>query len=132
MVVMNEHSAPRRRIALIVEDEIVIALDLEAAMASLGFDVCGLAASDSKARTLALRDNPDIVLMDVCLSGGREGIETGRWLKEVCGASIVFVTSQTDEATVERIHKRVPGAPIVSKPFYRDRLENAVAEVMAA
>jgi DNA-binding NarL/FixJ family response regulator len=107
----------------------MIALDLEDAMSALGFDVCGLASSDRTARSLAMSKDPDIVLMDVCLEGGREGIEPARWLREVCGASVVFVTACGDENTVERIHKRVPGAPILSKLSYRDRLAAAVAEV---
>jgi predicted metal-binding membrane protein/CheY-like chemotaxis protein len=108
---------------LIVEDELSIALDLERAMADLGYEVC-LAASESKARSLAMQDHPDIVLMDVCL--GREGIETGRWLRAVCGTSVVFVTSDVDPNTVQRIREQVPGAPVVSKPVNRDSLARAV------
>src|SRR5215207_262953 len=121
-------SPPRRR-ALIVEDEFMIAVDLQDAMSDLGFDVCGLASTDRKARTLAMSEEPDVVLVDVCLEGGREGIETARWLREVCGASVVFVTAFDDENTVERIHEQVPGAPILSKPCYRDSLAAAVAAV---
>src|SRR5262245_43791407 len=123
------HLQPHRPVALIVEDEILIALDLERAMADLGYDVCGIAANDSRARSLAMRDQPDVVLMDVCLSGGREGIETARWLREVCGTSVVFVTSQTDANTVQRIQEQVPGAPVVPKPFYGERLAKAVQMV---
>ena len=65
--------------------------------------------------------------MDVCLEGGREGIETARWLREVCGASVVFVTACNDERTVDRIHERVPGAPVLAKPVYSDELASAVA-----
>ncbi len=108
----------------------MIALDLEHAMHDLGFEVCPLAPSDQKARALAMQDEPDIALVDVCLAGGREGIETARWLRDVCGASVVFVTACNDEATVERIHQRVPGAPVVPKPVYRDRLADAVAAVV--
>jgi DNA-binding response OmpR family regulator len=88
---MAQRSPPRRPRALIVEDEIMVALDLEETMIDLGFDSCGLAPSDRSARSLAMTDQPDVVLMDVCLNGGREGIETARWLREVCGASVVFV-----------------------------------------
>jgi two-component system, response regulator PdtaR len=52
-----------RRRALIVEDEIMIALDLEADMSALGFDVCGLAPSASQARSLAMSNEPDVVLL---------------------------------------------------------------------
>ena len=127
---MAQSSAPRRRRALIVEDEIIIALDLEDTMSTLGFDSCGLAPSDRKARSLAMSDQPDIALMDVCLEGGREGIETARWLREVCGASIVFVTANRDEGTLARIHERVPGAPVLSKPVYREQLAKAVSEAI--
>src|SRR6516165_2465414 len=110
-------SQPSRPAALIVEDEHLTALDLERAMAELGYEVC-LAASQSRARSLAMQDHPDIVLMDVCL--GREGIETGRWLRAVCGTSVVFITSEVDANTVQRIREQVPGAPVVSKPLNRD------------
>jgi CheY-like chemotaxis protein len=69
-----------------------------------------------------MRDQPDIVLVDVC-----RGIETARWSREECGASVVFVTACNDEPTVERIHERVPGAPVLAKPVYRDELASAVA-----
>jgi CheY-like chemotaxis protein len=127
---MAKSSPPRRPRALIVEDEILIALDLEETMISLGFDSCGLAPSDRMARSLAMSDQSDVVLMDVCLDGGREGIETARWLREVCGASIVFVTANRDEGTLARIHEQVPGAPVLSKPVYRKQLANAVSEAI--
>jgi hypothetical protein len=53
---MRPTSPPRRRRALIVEDEILIALDLEDAMSDLGFEVCPLASIDRGARTLAMRE----------------------------------------------------------------------------
>jgi DNA-binding response OmpR family regulator len=117
-------SRPR---ALIVEDEIVIALDLESAMEDLGYQVCALAPSERAARAVAMQEEPDVALVDVCLDGGREGIETARWLRDVCGVSIVFVTACDDEATVRRMRERVPGAPVLPKPVYRDRLADAVA-----
>jgi DNA-binding NarL/FixJ family response regulator len=106
----------------------MVALALEAAMSGLGFEVCSLAPSAREARAVAMTDQPDIVLMDVNLQGGREGIEAARWLREVCGVAVVFVTSCTDDSTVERIHEQVPGAPVLSKPVYRKELANAVLE----
>jgi DNA-binding NarL/FixJ family response regulator len=126
---MTQASSTARRSALIVEDEFLIALDLEADMRALGFDVCGLAPSAGKARSLAMTNQPDVVLMDVNLEGGRDGIEAARWLREVCETAVVFVTSYNDDDTVERIHERVPGAPVLPKPVYRERLADAVAEV---
>jgi response regulator of citrate/malate metabolism len=117
------------RRALIIEDEFLIALDLEATMFELGFDVCALAPSARKARSLAMDDQPDVALVDVCLEGGREGIEIGRWLKEVCDVPIVFVTANRDAETLERIHRQVPTAPVLSKPVFRRQLADAIATV---
>lgn len=58
--------SPHRRSALIVEDEILIALDLEATMSALGFEV-GLAPSAREARAFAMDNQPDVVVMDVYL-----------------------------------------------------------------
>jgi two-component system, response regulator PdtaR len=113
--------------ALIVEAEILIPRDLT--VASLGFEVCRLAASDQKARWVAVREHPDLALVDISLTGGREGIETARWLREACDASIVFVTASTEEGTLEAVHDGVPGAPVLAKPVDAARLSAAVAAV---
>jgi DNA-binding NarL/FixJ family response regulator len=126
---MAQRSPPRHCRALIVEDEFWIALGLEAEMHALGFEICDLAANAQNAFLRAMEDQPDVVLMDVCLEGGREGIEAARWLREVCDTPIVFVTGYADRATVERIHQQVPGAPVLPKPVLFDRLADAVAEV---
>jgi response regulator of citrate/malate metabolism len=125
---MTQLPSPRGRRVLIIEDQF-FALDLEATMFKLGFEVCALAPSARKARSLAMNDQPDVALVDVYLEGGREGIEIARWLREVCEVPIVFVTAQTDEDTVERIHEQVPGAPVLSKPVFRHTLASAVEAV---
>jgi DNA-binding response OmpR family regulator len=125
---MAQRSPPHRR-ALIVEDEIFFAISLEADMNALGFDICDLAANGQQASMLAMSNQPDIVLMDINLEGGREGIEVARWLRTVVEAPIVFITGYADRDTVERIHEQVPGAPVLPKPLYRGRLANAVTAV---
>lgn len=127
---MSDDKTETRNRALIVEDEFLIALDLEAAMTGLGFEICDLAPNAEEARSLAMNHQPDVVLVDVYLGGVRDGIETARWLREVCDVPVVFVTAHNDEATLERIRQVVPGSPILSKPVYRKRLAAAVAEVV--
>ena len=124
---MTDVKTESRNRALIVEDEFLIALDLEAAMTGLGFEICGLAPNAEEARSLTMSHQPDVVLVDVYLGGAREGIETARWLREVCDVSVVFVTAHTDAATVERIREAVPGSRTLSKPVYRERAAEAVA-----
>jgi CheY-like chemotaxis protein len=122
--------SPSSRRALIVDDEFLIAIDLEASMHELGFDVCTVASNEKDAIELAKSNTPDVVLMDVYLGGTRAGIETARWLREVCGVPIVFVTAHNDDGTLERIHEVVPGAPVLSKPVYRETLAHAVSEAV--
>jgi CheY-like chemotaxis protein len=105
--------SPARRRALIVEDEPMIALSLEADMREMGFETCDLAANGQQARSQAISNQPDVVLMDVNLEGGREGIEAAKLLREACDVPVVFVTGHTDRDTVERIPSsctRSPGA----------------------
>ena len=72
---------PSRR-ALIVDDEFLIALDLESSMRELGFNVCTVASNENDAIELAKSNRPDVVVMDVYLGGTRAGIEAaprGMW-----------------------------------------------------
>jgi two-component system, response regulator PdtaR len=81
-----DQASPHR--ALIVEDDVIIAMDLEQAMYELGFETSDLASSRNRAFSQAMSCKPDIALVDVCLEGGREGIEAARWLREVCGGCL--------------------------------------------
>jgi DNA-binding NarL/FixJ family response regulator len=115
---------------LIVEDEIIIALALEADLNELGFDVCGAAANAREALSLAMDDTPDIAVIDIYLNGARDGIETARMLRELRNVPVVFVTAYSDEEGIlERVARQVPGAPILNKPLYGHRLADAIAEV---
>jgi DNA-binding response OmpR family regulator len=128
---MTSHLPARDR-ALIVEDEYLIAHDLEAAMHELGFIHCDVAPNARQAHSLSMHARPDVVVVDVCLEGGREGIEVARWLREIFGVPVVFVSSYSDADTVERIHAAVPGAPLLPKPVYTQRLGDAIAQARRA
>jgi two-component system, response regulator PdtaR len=123
-----DQTVPSRR-ALIVDDEFLIAFDLESSMRELGFDVCTVASNERDAIELAKSNRPDVVVMDVYLGGTRAGIETARWLREVCDVPIVFVTAHSDADTMKRIHTVMPSAPVFSKPVYQETLANAVSAV---
>jgi len=96
-------------------------------MQALGFDTCDLAANGQDAFLQAMENFSDIVLMDVNLEGGREGIEAARWLREVCDMPVVFVTAYTDPDTVERIHERCQGPRSSQSQLYREYLAKALA-----
>ena len=115
------------RRALIVEDDPLIAVDLEATLRTLGFDVCGCASNPREAVEQATSIQPDVVLMDVYLDGGWEGIKAAKWLREACEIPVVFVTGHADRETIASIREQVPKAPLCVKPVRDDRLVEAIA-----
>ena len=123
-----DQTVPSRR-ALIVDDEFLIAFDLESSMRELGFDACTVVSNERDAIELAKSQPPDVVVMDVYLGGTRADIEAARWLRKVCDVPIVFVTAHSDADTMERIHTVMPSAPVLSKPVYQETLANAVSAV---
>ena len=127
MVQSSSSQYPR---ALIVEDETLIALGLEAHLRELGFQTCDLAADGHQALSRAKSNPPNVVLMDVNLEGNREGIEAARRLRETRDVPIVFVTGCTDSETIQLLRSEVPGAPVLPKPVWGDRLTEAVDAVM--
>jgi DNA-binding NarL/FixJ family response regulator len=124
-----DQNLPSRR-ALIVDDEYLIAFDLKSSMRELGFDACTVASNERDAIELAKSNPPDVVVMDVYLGGTRAGIETARWLREVCEVPVVFVTAHSDAETLERIRTVVPAAPVLSKPVYHQTLADAVSAIL--
>src|SRR6202012_1027225 len=68
---------------LIVEDESLIAFDLERIVTTAGYYACGIADNVTDALRLIEKEKPDIVLIDIILKGPRTGIDLGRGLTEV-------------------------------------------------
>ncbi len=79
---------------LIVEDEMLIALDLEDMVESSGLTVAGIA--NTMARALAAAPNADIALVDVNLSDGPTGPAIGRMLAEQYGIAVIFMTANPE------------------------------------
>ena len=80
-----------KRRALIVEDEILVALDIENALCELGIEVVGIAA-DSKS-ALSMAKDVDFALVDLNLRDGQTGPMIGRKLAQDHGVSVIFVTA---------------------------------------
>jgi len=92
---------------LIVDDEMLFAVLLQTSLALLGYEVCKPTATSTEAIEAAQREQPDIVLMDVRLAGGNDGIEVARQIQSLCEAQIVFVSGYADgdmRHRAEQIH----------------------------
>jgi two-component system, response regulator PdtaR len=81
---------------LIVEDDFLIALQAETALAEAGFHVIGVAASADEAVELTASHQPDVILMDVRLSGTRDGIDLAIELFREFGIRSIFATAHAD------------------------------------
>jgi predicted glycosyltransferase/CheY-like chemotaxis protein len=105
----------RQRSVLIVEDETIVQLHLERIVEGMGHRVSGTATSVAEALAQAERDPPELVLMDVNLSGDGDGIDAARALARDYDCAVVFATAYGDEATLARTAGL--GSGYLVKPF---------------
>lgn len=107
---------------LIVEDNILIAMGLEATLQDLGLAVCGTATSAVEAVALFSIERPELVLMDLRLVGDQDGVDAAHGIHRVEDrVPILFITGSRDRPSVDRIHQDHPAA-ILFKPVTPDML----------
>ena len=103
----DQRTQPSR--ILVVEDEGIVATDIEKCLEDAGFEVTAIAASADDAMREASRVRPDLVLMDVRIQGPLDGIEAGRQLHQRFGLPIIYLTAHGDRDTIERAKTTEPG-----------------------
>lgn len=87
---------------LIVEDESIVALDIQTRLESHGFDVIDICSTGSRAIETAKNSNPDLILMDINLKGSIDGVETASLIRRDLDSPIIFLTAFADEKTIKR------------------------------
>ncbi len=110
---------------LIVEDESIVALELESRLCDLGYSVCGIVASGDEAIKLTKEHIPNIILMDINIKGPIDGVQTAEKIKEMYDIPIIFLTAFTDPSTLERAKITGPYGYIV-KPFEERELHTSI------
>ena len=115
----------RRASVLIVEDEWLVSLDMEAVIENAGHQICGVAASADEAILLAGMHRPDVVLMDIQLAGLRDGVDAAIEIYRRFGIRCVFVSANSDVGFRERAAVAGP-LGWVAKPFSGTQLVSAV------
>ncbi len=111
---------------LIVEDELIIAQDLSQTLRRIGHSVTDVVTSGEAALSTVARQPPDLVLMDIRLSGSMDGIEAARQIYSRWGVPVVFLTAHADDQTVREALLAEPWAYLL-KPFDERELEVAIA-----
>jgi CheY-like chemotaxis protein len=113
---------------MVIEDDPIIALDLQGIVAELGHDVTGVATTRAQAVALAGRVRPDLVLADVQLADWSSGIAAVQdILSRFAGLPVIFVTGHPDQLLTGRGSEP---AFVITKPFTRDQVRSAVSQAM--
>lgn len=110
---------------LIVEDEKIIAIDLQRRLERFGYSVVGMASEGNEAVALALELEPDIILMDIMLAGDVDGVAAAKAINDVKDIPFIFLTAYTDEKTLERA-KTVQPYGYILKPFKERELYTTI------
>jgi DNA-binding LytR/AlgR family response regulator len=110
---------------LIVEDEMIIANDMKLMLEAIGYEACGIAKSAERALAELAEKKPDLVLIDINLGKGMEGIELGRMVHEKFHLPFIFCTSYSDTRTVAEAKQVLPNGYLL-KPFTKDDLYVAI------
>jgi PAS domain S-box-containing protein len=110
---------------LVVEDDRVVARDIQQQLRRIGHEVLGLAVRGDDAISQALQTRPDLVLMDIRLEGEIDGVEAARQIRERCYSPVVFLTAYSDDETLRRASQTEPFGYLL-KPFEDSQLRTVI------
>jgi len=114
----------RPKVLVVEDDEVILTIE-KWRLSNLGFDVCGEAGTGADALECAAKMQPDIVLMDISLSGEMDGIETAGQIKKKFNIPVIFVTAHTHGEILSRAKSINPNG-FIKKPFEDDDLRIAI------
>ena len=108
-----------------VEDDMIIAADISMQLTKFGYEVIGINTRGEDALNTIENNRPDIILMDIVLTGKMNGIETALVILEKYQVPVIFLTSNSDDATFQQASAAKPYA-FISKPFQKSNLERTL------
>lgn len=110
---------------LIVEDQPITAMDIKQTITNLGYEVVGIAKSHKSAIQKFEENMPDLVIMDICLDGEIDGIDTVKQLYKIKQIPVIYLTAFTDDITIDRAIETNPSSYEI-KPFNRASLNSSI------
>ncbi len=115
---------------MVVEDEGVVALQIREALEGMGYQVPGIALTGEDAVAKVLDLEPDLVLMDIQLKGGLNGVEAASRIRARLDVPVVYLTAFSDEETLEQAQLTEPYGYVL-KPF-EERSLHAIIQMSLA
>lgn len=125
----DSRAALRPARILMVEDDYIVALELEHRLTEAGFDVVGVAGTAEEAVDLARDERPELAIMDIRLAGPRDGVDAAIDLLAM-GVACLFATAHGDEQTRWRAAAAKP-LGWLQKPYSSQALIEAVNQALA-
>ena len=110
---------------LVVEDEGIVARDIQNCVVNLGHEAVGWACTGEEALEIAEKSRPDLVLMDIRLGGAMDGIAAAEEIRSRFEIPVVFLTAYADDETLERAKIAGPFGYVL-KPFEESDLRLAI------
>ncbi|MBD2448367.1 response regulator [Nostoc sp. FACHB-152] len=110
---------------LVVEDEAIVAKDLQNRLKKFGYKVCGITSSGQEAINKAREIKPDLILMDVRLKGQIDGIKAAEEIHKYLDVPVIYLTAYADENTLERAKITDPFGYLL-KPFKERELQTSI------
>ena len=110
---------------IVVEDEVIVAKDLEAILVRLGYEVPAVESTGEKAIEKVNLLKPDLILMDIVLDGEMDGIQTAEVIQNRFDIPVVYLTAHADKPTLDRAKKTGPYGYIL-KPFHDKELLSTI------
>lgn len=130
-LIMNARSEMQNTVRgsiMVIEDEAMIAMDLQDIVASMGHSVTGAAATLEQAITLAARQKPDLILSDIQLADGSSGIDAVDAILQAAGnIPVIFITAFPERLLTG---KRREPAFVITKPYGEEQIQSAVGQAM--
>ncbi len=112
---------------MVVEDESIISMEIQERLTSMGYRICATSSTGEGAVKKAADTHPDLILMDIMLRNGMDGIEASRQIRSRFGIPVVYLTAYADQKTLERARATEPYGYLL-KPF-EDRVLYATIEM---
>ena len=113
---------------LIVEDHHLLAVGLELLLEEQGHDLVGVVSSGEQAVAAAEQHRPDLIIMDIALEGGMDGIDAAREIRSRLGIRSLFFTGVSDPETRQRAIAADPIA-FLDKTSSPDQLRQVIAAI---
>jgi two-component system, cell cycle sensor histidine kinase and response regulator CckA len=110
---------------LVVDDEPIVAKNIQMELSSMGYTVPAIAASGEEALEKAGEMHPDLVLMDISLKGSMDGVETSKRMQERFDIPVVYLTAYADERTLQRA-KKTGAFGYLLKPYEEKELQTTI------